>query len=173
MMLNMPENTEEENQPPAELNPSNLKSDLEKIQESVVRKLQEKVDLQKLEAQATAELEEEENHGTTERVLLMSGAVILVFVLPFLHYFSAILLTLFALLVSLVAGLTSPKKQYSPMINLGVAVFGMLLFEYSAIVQFHTYSFTALFILYEVLAFIFLFAAFFSMMTYRGKILEK
>jgi hypothetical protein len=82
-------------------------------------------------------------------------------------------LTLFALLISLAAGLTSPKKPYSARLNLYVSAVGLLFFEYAAMIQYHTYSATFLFLLYQILAFIFLFATYFSVITYRHKVLEE
>lgn len=150
-----------------------VKSDVERLEQDIIKKIEEKSEHQRILAQVDSEMRGEQGqHGALEQILLMSAAAVMIIVLPFIHYLTGILLTIFALVISLAAGLTSPKKSYSPRLNLYVSGAGLLFFEYAAMIQYHTYSVTFLFLLYQILAFIFLFATYFSVITYRHKILE-
>jgi hypothetical protein len=142
-----------------------------KFAEELLQKAEMQLEHHKLLDQAEKEMEGVGNHGTVEQILLMIGAALLILALPFLGYVNGFFLTLFTAAVSLIAGITSPKKSYSPGLNLIVSVIGLLYFEYGAIIQFHSYGITNLFLLYQALAFDFLFATYFSMVTYRRKVL--
>ena len=150
-----------------------LPSELERLEEDVIRKLEEKVELKKMEEEARTELTAAGTHGAMEQLLLMLGAGIMIIILPFVRYFLGAFLTLFAVLISFIAGLTSPKKPYSAVLNLLAAAAGTLFFEYGAIFEHHEYGLTLLFWVYQALALIFLFASYFSMSTYRRKVLEE
>ena len=151
-----------------------LRQELEALEMDVLRKLEEKVDLKKMEEEATGELASVGgSQGSTEQLLLMIAAGMMLIVLPLLHYVIGAFLTFFAILISFVAGLTSPKKPYSAALNLIVSAVGILFFEYSAIFEFHTGGATLLFWFCQALAFLFLFASYFSMGSYRRKVLEK
>lgn len=143
-----------------------------RIAEELLKKAEQQIEHKKILEQADAEAAGTIEHGLPERIFLVVGAVLVLFILPFLGYVNELILPLFAVVVCLVAGVTSPKKSYSPALNLFISMIGMLYFEYAAIIQFHTYSWTALFAFYQALAFDFLLATYFSMSTYRRKILK-
>lgn len=143
-----------------------------RIAQELLKKAEEHIEHKKLLEDADADFSRANGHEKPERIFLLVGSGFLIIVLPFLGYFSGIFLTLFAVVVSLIAGITSPKRSYSAGLNLVVSVVGLLYFEYAAVVQFHLYSWTSLFALYEVLALDFLLASYFSMVTYRRKTLE-
>jgi hypothetical protein len=57
--------------------------------------------------------------------------------------------------------------------NLAMSLIGLVIFEYSAIIIHAASGASNAFTLYQLLAFLFVFATFFSARTYRKKILEK
>lgn len=142
-----------------------------KIAQELLQTAGAQLEHQKLIDQAEKEMGGIGEHGNVEQLLLMIAAGILIFTLPFLGFFNGILLTLFAVAVPLIAGMTSPKRSYSPGLNLMVSVIGLFYFEYGAIIQFHSSSISPLFLVYQALSFDFLFATYFSMVTYRRKVL--
>jgi hypothetical protein len=144
-----------------------------KVAQDLLVKVQEQIEHQKMLDRVESDSVGVGEHGRMEQILLMVGAGILIFALPFLQYGSSIILTLFAVIICLAAGVTSSRKSYSPGLNLLVSVIGLICFEYSAISQFHFFGATGLFLLDQALAFDFLLAAYFSMVTYRHEVLEK
>jgi uncharacterized membrane protein len=148
---------------------------LAKLEQDLLEKVEKKVEMKKLEAQADAEMTEINNAGSSinmEQILLIITAAIMIISLPFIHFLLAIVLAAFTIILALVAGFSSPKHPLSPRANLFMSLVGLIIFECSAIITHSTVGTSGVFVLYQVLAFLFLLATFFSARTYRRKILE-
>ena len=166
--------TEPQDLPPPEAQPKVDLVQLAKIEQELLEKMERKADLKKLEAQAEAEMQPPSDIPVGgEQVFFLMASAIMVISLPFMHYILAIILTIFAIVVSLVAGLASPKQSFSPLLNLAISLIGLLFFELGAIYIHTTAGSAAGFWLYQVLAFLFLFATFFSARSFRKRVLER
>ncbi|MDE2018893.1 MAG: hypothetical protein KGJ13_00945 [Patescibacteria group bacterium] len=154
-----------------------LPKELEQLEEDVIRKIEQKVDesrqIEEKAKEELAEADESNVRALTEQSLLMLAAAIMIIILPFLHYFLGVFLTLFAVAVSFVAGLAPSKEKYGAAFTMIIATGGMLFFEYSAIFEYHASQLSLLFWIFQLLALIFLLATFFGVGTYRKKILGK
>jgi len=162
----------QETEPAPKIDPEQLA----RLEQELIEKMKRRSDAEALEKQADRELAMTDmptvRAGGIEQTFLMVAAALMVLSLPFMHYLLASVLTIFTIAVSLVAGLTSPRKTYSVRLNLAISLLGLLFFEFSAI-YLHTFEgLSGEFWIYQVLAFIFLFCTYFSMRTYRKRVLE-
>lgn len=154
--------------PPEKASPKIDLKQLAELEERLIEKAEKRLELKKLDKQAEAEISERQL-GSNEQVLLVVGAALMLFSLPFVRVFWGTILAVFTTIISLIAGFTSPKQSHSPALNLWASVIGLVLFEFAALIS---SRFGTTFWLYQLLAFIFLLATYFSAKTYRKRILE-
>lgn len=116
-------------------------------------------------------------YGDTVRRLFIFAAVVMLVGLPFFadRLSAPLVLVLFAiLLVALFAGLTNPRQQWVAVLNIGISLIVLIVFEYYAIMFYaEGGSFQLLFWIVQVLAVSFLFALYFSVKMLRGMLLSK
>ncbi len=119
----------------------------------------------------------QKNYINTIRSLFVLAAVVMVVTLPFFYNRLKIdfyLLAIFIVGISLLAGFTSVRRQWTSILDMGVSIFGLVFFEYYAVVAYLNYWVSdGWFWVNEVLAVIFFFALYFSTRTLRGKILGR
>jgi hypothetical protein len=113
-------------------------------------------------------------YGNLVRRFFLLGAIIMLVTLPFLNALLPVSLfySLFAIVVlSLVAGLTSPRKMWAIGLDEVIAVFAVMVFEYYAVSYYLEYSASSpLFIVNQLLALNFLVALYYNTKTLRGMI---
>lgn len=113
-------------------------------------------------------------YGNLVRRFFLIGAVIMLLTLPFLNPLLPVPLfySLLAIIVlSLVAGLTSPVKTWAIFLDELIAVTAVLIFEYYAVGYYVQYSWeSSLFIVNQLLAFDFLFALYYNTKTLRARL---
>lgn len=116
-------------------------------------------------------------YGDVVRFLFIAAAIIMLITLPFINQrlpvplaFSLIAILMFGL----IAGLTSPLQKNTLIINTGVSLVSLVVFEYYAVNSYLKYSaLDALFIVNQLLAIIFFFALYYSTKTLRSKLFEE
>lgn len=150
-----------------------MEAEKSRVAEELLQKVEEHVEHKKILQQVEMDTASGGSYGKMEQLFLMGAAVLLIFALPFLPYAEGIILTIFAVILGLAAGFTSPKRAYSPRLNLILSLIGIVFFEYSAIVEFHIHNFGGLFFVYQLLALDFMVGMYFSVLTFRKMVLER
>jgi len=113
-------------------------------------------------------------YGDIVRKLFLAGAIIMLLTLPVLNPLLPLpifdsLLTI--IILSLVAGLTSPRKKWTLFVNEIIAIGAVIAFEYYAVNYYIAYSAeSTIFLVNQLLAVIFLFALYYNTKTIRGMI---
>lgn len=116
-------------------------------------------------------------YGDAVRFLFMLAAIIMLVTLPFLSgklpvpiYVSILVI----LLIGILAGITNPLQKWISVLNAVIAVGASSIFEYYAVKSLVAYQVTTLyFITNQVLAFVFLFALYYSIKTLRAMYLKE
>lgn len=116
-------------------------------------------------------------YGDVVRILFMAAALVMLIGLPAIRNYIQIP-TFFSVAAMLVlgftAGLTNPKQIWEAGVNVVISLIGFLVFESYAVWAYQRYSATdKFFIANLVLGFIFLFATYFSVKTWRGLYLDR
>ncbi len=110
-------------------------------------------------------------YGDYVRRIFIGVAVVLVLTEPLYPNLMPLLSTmgtvLFVALLIFHAGFTSPANKMTAIGNILIALFGMLLFQYSAAVGYKTEE-LVIFLVREALALAFMFALYYSTKTIRG-----
>ncbi len=116
-------------------------------------------------------------YGDIVRILFLISALIMVVGLPQVESYIGVptIFSVFAILVlGLVAGFTNPKQIWDAGVNAVISLVGFLVFESYAVWSYQKYSATNKFFIANLaLGFIFLFAIYFSVKTFRGLWLNK
>lgn len=115
-------------------------------------------------------------YGDIVRVLFLTASVIMLIGLPIVSNYLN-LPTIFSvigiLILVLSAGITNPKQLWHAGINCGIAAVGIAVFESYAVTAFRSFGPMDKFFLSNLaLGFIFLFAGYFSVKTFRGLLLQ-
>ena len=116
-------------------------------------------------------------YGDAVRFLFMLAAIIMLVTLPFLSgklpvpiYVSILVI----LLIGILAGITNPLQKWISVLNAVIAVGASSIFEYYAVKSLVAYQVTTLyFITNQALAFVFLFALYYSIKTLRAMYLKE
>jgi len=116
-------------------------------------------------------------YGDTVRILFMAAALVMLVGLPAVGSYIG-LPTFFSVIailgLVLTAGLTNPKQVWEAGLNVGISLVGFLVFESYAVAAYGRFSATDKFFLANLaLGFIFLFATYFSVKTWRGLLLAE
>ena len=115
-------------------------------------------------------------YGDTVRSLFIVCALIMVIGLPWVSEFLTLppFYSILAMLILIVtAGLLNPKQRWTFFLATVIALASFIIFESSAIIAFTQYTATSKFFLFnQLLAFIFLFAQYYSVKTIRGSFVE-
>lgn len=115
-------------------------------------------------------------YGNVVRLIFLASAVIMLIGLPaIIDYIGApTLLSVIAILVlGLAAGLTNPKQRWDAAINIIISIVGFIVFESYAVSMYQQHGTdNKFFITNLVLGFLFLFALYFSVKTWRGLLLD-
>lgn len=110
-------------------------------------------------------------YGNLVRRLFLAGAIVMLLALPFLNYLLPIPLfcSLLAIIIlSVVAGFTSPWRKWAIVMDEVIAIVAVLIFEYYAVNYYVKYSAaSSLFLINQLLALDFLIALYFNTKTLR------
>ncbi len=116
-------------------------------------------------------------YGNLVRRLFLGGAILMLLTLPFLNALLPVPLfysLLIIIVLSLVAGFTSPVKRWAIALNEAIAIIAVLSFEYYAVTYYVMYSAgSSLFLVNQLLALDFLIALYFNTKTLREMISRK
>lgn len=116
-------------------------------------------------------------YGDAVRFLFMLAAIIMLVTLPFLSgkLPVSIYISILAILaIGVLAGITNPLQKWISVLNAVISVGALSVFEYYAVKSLMTYQVTTLyFITNQVLAFVFLFALYYSIKTLRAIYLKE
>jgi hypothetical protein len=119
-------------------------------------------------------------YGDITRRLFVAAGIIIITTLPFFSALIPFPITISAfgvLVIGFVAGMTSPRQSWVTILDALVAVTGLIIFEYYAVVAYHmtpaTRTTNLFFWSNELLAVLFFFALYFSGKTLRGHVLNK
>lgn len=119
-------------------------------------------------------------YGDVVRRLFTVAAIILGVTTPFVSGILPVpsyVAPLAAVGFIIVAGFTNPKLPWSAPLNFAVSVIGLLLFQYRATIDYLTldgsFPRTLLFIAEELLVVVLLIALYFSVKTFRSKLIEQ
>ncbi len=116
-------------------------------------------------------------YGDAVRFLFMLAAIIMLITLPFLSgklpvpiYFSILVI----LIIGVLAGITNPLQKWISVLNAVISIGALSAFEYFAVKSLINNKVTTLyFITNQVLAFVFLFALYYSIKTLRALYLKQ
>ncbi len=111
-------------------------------------------------------------YGDIVRKLFLAGAVIMLLAYPFFRTNIPLrpAFTIIAVaLLSVMAGLTSPKERWTSAVDALIALGAVITFEYYA-VKFAAPQFGGLFVANQLLALTFLVALYFAVKTFRGMV---
>lgn len=116
-------------------------------------------------------------YGDVVRFLFMLAAIIMLVTLPFLSNklpVSTYVAILVILVIGVLAGITNPLQKWISALNVAISVGASSTFEYYAVKSFINYQVTTLyFITNQVLAFVFLFALYYSIKTVRAMYIKE
>ncbi|TSC82550.1 MAG: Uncharacterized protein G01um101419_556 [Parcubacteria group bacterium Gr01-1014_19] len=111
-------------------------------------------------------------YGDDIRKIFVGVGVVMLLALPFFNNIlpvPAFISIISILVISLAAGLTNPRKQWTAIINTIASVIGLAVFEYYAVDAATRYSeSSALFFVNQVIALAFFLALYLSTKTWRG-----
>lgn len=116
-------------------------------------------------------------YGDSVRVIFIGAATIMLFSLPFIQKMLDIplVLSLLAILILvLAAGLTSPYRPISAIVNIVVSVISLFVFEYYAVLSWQqaqilqSGAYVFLFVINQILTLSFLYSLYLSLKTFRG-----
>ena len=113
-------------------------------------------------------------HGQVIRRLFLAAGIITLIAVAFNNdflLFSPAVTFVIALLFIFAAALTAPKQHWDEVFNVGVALFGLAIFSFVAIVDYSSTDFFW-FLVRQGLVIIFAFALYFSLKTLRGDIIK-
>lgn len=116
-------------------------------------------------------------YGDSVRIIFIGGATVMLMSLAFIQKMLGVplVLSLFAILILvLAAGLTSPYRPISAILNVVVSVIGLFIFEYYAVLGWQqaqvleSSSYLFLFVVNQILTVSFLYSLYLSLKTFRG-----
>lgn len=119
----------------------------------------------------------EHYYGNIVRMLFLMASIYMVVGLPVIRNYieiPTVLSVIGILILGLAAGLTNPKQTWDAGINVGIAGFGLVVFESYAVAAYTKNGADDKFFLSNlILGFIFLLAVYFSVKTLRGLLLKQ
>lgn len=111
-------------------------------------------------------------YGDDIRKIFVGVGLIMLLTLPFFNNLlpvPAFISIIAILVISIVAGLTSPSKSWTAIVNTGTSVVGLAVFEYHAVRAVALYGGdSALFLVNQFLSLAFFLALYLSTKTWRG-----
>lgn len=115
-------------------------------------------------------------YGDLVRKFFLAAAVFMLIMLPFMNQFLEVplyLSILIAIGISVFAGLTNPVQRWVAVLNFSIALVGVSVAEYQAVIGYTAYSIThRTFWANQILAILFLVALYYSTKTVRGMFLK-
>lgn len=115
-------------------------------------------------------------YGDVVRFLFLLAAAIMLISLPFLNNNLPVPLIFSIttiLSIGVLAGFTNPLQRTTAIINTGVSAISLVTFEYYAVNYYLDFSLSEMFVVNQILAFIFLFALYYSTKTLRAMLVQK
>ncbi len=116
-------------------------------------------------------------YGDTVRLLFMVAAAVMALMLPFLNQCLSVpvpLSLLSIVIIGVMAGLINPRHSSLALVNWGISIIALIVFEYHAVIAYRDYGWDSLiFATNQFLAVLFLIALYFSSKTLRGFWLKK
>ncbi len=114
-------------------------------------------------------------HGDIVRKLFLLGGAVMLLAIPFdrgLLPLNTSVISILVLLIALLAGVTNPRQRSIMTVNILVAAFVLLVFEYYALNGFTNGDGLLVVVIRQLLALNFFFALYFAAKTLRGALLK-